>query len=76
MVPEPGSVGLLMAGALGRGHNVTVALVGLTQVIFAGLFDVLLWHRAFSAGKLLGIALILASVGGMAAGRMRRGANR
>ncbi len=64
---------VLMAGALGRGHNVTVALVGLTQVIFAGIFDVALWGRDFSPAKLAGIALILASVGGMAAGRMRRG---
>jgi drug/metabolite transporter (DMT)-like permease len=66
---------VLMAGALGRGHNVTVALVGLTQVIFAGLFDVVLWDRAFSATKIAGIAVILVSVAGMAAGRIRRGAS-
>lgn len=64
---------VLMAGALGRGHNVTVALVGLSQVIFAGFFDVFLWDRAFTATKITGIAVILVSVGGMAAGRIRRG---
>ena len=67
---------VLMAGALGRGHNVTVALVGLTQVVFAGLFDVILWNRTFSGLKIAGIAVILASVGGMAAAQVRRGANR
>lgn len=64
---------VLMAGALGRGHNVTVALVGLTQVIFAGILDVVLWDRAFSGMKIAGITVILASVGGMALARFRRG---
>lgn len=64
---------VLMAGALGRGHNVTVALVGLTQVIFAGILDIALWDRDFSSMKILGIFVILASVGGMALGRARRG---
>ncbi len=66
---------VLMAGALGRGHNVTVALVGLSQVVFAGLFDILLWDRAFTPAKIAGIAVILVSVGGMAAGRIGRGAS-
>jgi len=64
---------VLMAGALGRGHNVTVALVGLTQVIFAGILDIALWDRDFTPVKILGIFVILASVGGMALGRARRG---
>ncbi len=64
---------VLMAGALGRGHNVTVVIVGLFQVVFAGIFDVFLWDRSFSPLKLLGIAIIVGSVAGMALGRRKHG---
>jgi S-adenosylmethionine uptake transporter len=60
---------VLMAGALGRGHNVTVVIVGLSQIVFAGLFDVFLWNRTFSTAKLAGIAIIVVSVAGMTFGR-------
>ncbi len=62
---------VLMAGALGRGHNVTVVIVGLSQIVFAGFFDVLLWNRSFSLTKIAGIAIIVLSVAGMAMGRKR-----
>jgi drug/metabolite transporter (DMT)-like permease len=51
-----------MTSAMGRGHNVTVSLVGLSQVVFAGLFDVFLWNRSFTLVKLAGLALIAACV--------------
>jgi S-adenosylmethionine uptake transporter len=66
---------VLMTGALGRGHNVTVAIVGLFQVVFAGFFDVILWDRTFTPQKLLGIAIIVGSVAGMALGRRGHGRN-
>ena len=64
---------VLMAGALGKGHNVTVVIVGLFQVVFAGIFDVLIWDRTFSLFKLLGIAIIVSSVAGMALFRRKHG---
>jgi drug/metabolite transporter (DMT)-like permease len=64
---------VLMAGALGKGHNVTVVIVGLFQIVFAGIFDVLLWDRSFSALKIAGIVIIVGSVAGMALGRRRHG---
>ena len=36
-----------------------VSVVGLMQIVFALLFDLLLWHRRFDALVLLGIALVV-----------------
>jgi drug/metabolite transporter (DMT)-like permease len=36
-----------------------VSVVGLTQIVFALLFDLLLWHRRFDALVILGIALVV-----------------
>ena len=36
-----------------------VSVVGLMQIVFALLFDLLLWHRRFDALALLGIALVV-----------------
>ena len=43
---------------LSRGHTVTMTLIGLTQIVFGGLYDFLLWGHTFSPSKLLGFALI------------------
>jgi drug/metabolite transporter (DMT)-like permease len=37
-----------------------VSVVGLMQIVFALLFDLLLWHRRFDALGILGIALVVA----------------
>ena len=37
-----------------------VSVVGLMQIVFALLFDLLLWHRRFGALAILGIALVVA----------------
>jgi drug/metabolite transporter (DMT)-like permease len=37
-----------------------VSVVGLMQIVFALLFDLLLWHRRFDALAVLGIALVVA----------------
>jgi drug/metabolite transporter (DMT)-like permease len=62
---------VLMAGALGKGHNVTVVIVGLFQVVFAGVYDVVFWDRSFSLLKIVGIAIIVSCVAGMALARRR-----
>lgn len=49
---------VLMTSAMARGHNVTVSVIGLTQILFAAIFDLTVWHRTFSPTKLLGFALI------------------
>jgi drug/metabolite transporter (DMT)-like permease len=51
---------LAMTKAFAAGAPSRVAVVGLTQVVFALLFDLLLWHRRFDALVILGIALVVA----------------
>ena len=51
---------LTMTKAFALGSPSRVSVVGLTQVIFALLFDLLLWRRAFGAPSVLGIALVVA----------------
>ena len=51
---------LTMTKAFALGSPSRVAVVGLTQVIFALLFDILLWRRAFDAPSVLGITLVVA----------------
>ena len=62
-------VGVGLAGTLGQltmtkafalGTPARVSVVGLTQIVFALLFDLLLWRRAFDAAVMLGIALVVA----------------
>jgi len=62
---------ILMTSAMGRGHNVTVSLIGLAQVVFAGIFDVILWNRSFTFVKLSGLALIVFCVATMSIRRAR-----
>ena len=55
------SVGqVFLTKAFAAGHPAKVAVVGLSQVVFAMLFDVLLLERELSVLSLLGTALVLA----------------
>lgn len=51
---------LAMTKAFAAGAPSRVSVVGLTQVVFALLFDLLLWHRSFDALVIIGIALVVA----------------
>jgi drug/metabolite transporter (DMT)-like permease len=51
---------LAMTKAFALGTPSRVSVVGLTQIVFALLLDLLLWHRAFDASVMLGIALVVA----------------
>ncbi|MBC7930485.1 MAG: DMT family transporter [Rubrivivax sp.] len=62
-------VGVGLAGTLGQlamtkafalGSPSKVSVVGLMQIVFALLFDLLLWSRAFDALVITGIALVVA----------------
>jgi drug/metabolite transporter (DMT)-like permease len=62
-------VGVGLAGTLGQlgmtrafalGHPSKVAVVGLTQIVFASLFDLLFWKHRFNALTLCGMVLIVA----------------
>lgn len=51
---------LLMTKAFALGSPSKVSVVGLMQIIFALIFDLLLWRRNFDALVTLGIALVFA----------------
>lgn len=51
---------LAMTKAFAAGAPSRVSVVGLTQIVFALLLDLLLWHRSFDALVILGIALVVA----------------
>ena len=51
---------IAMTRAFAIGHPPAVAVVGLTQIVFAMGFDVVLWRRTFDAVTLVGIALVVA----------------
>ena len=70
---EPASVALLLGVGVSstfgqffltraflEGHPAKVSVVGLSQVGFGIVFDVLIWHRSFQFLTLAGIALVLA----------------
>jgi drug/metabolite transporter (DMT)-like permease len=50
---------LCLTKAFSTGNPARVSVVGLSQVVFALLFDVLLWKQPLGPGKLLGLGLIL-----------------
>ena len=52
---------LFLTKAFVAGPPAGIAVVGLSQVVFAMALDVLLWGRSFGLGVLLGTALVLAS---------------
>lgn len=49
---------IFMTMGLARGHTVTMTLIGLTQVVFAGVYDWLFWDQTFTATKLLGFGIM------------------
>jgi drug/metabolite transporter (DMT)-like permease len=51
---------LCLTKAFATGNPSRVSVVGLSQVVFALILDVLLWQEPLTAGKLLGLVLILA----------------
>jgi drug/metabolite transporter (DMT)-like permease len=53
-----GQLGMTRAFALG--HPSKVAVVGLTQIVFAALFDLLLWKHRFDTLTMCGMVLIIA----------------
>ena len=53
-----GQLGMTRAFALG--HPSKVAVVGLTQIVFAFLFDLLFWRHRFNWASVCGIALVVA----------------
>lgn len=50
---------LFLTMAFTSGHPAKVSVVGLTQVAFGMLFDVLIWNRRFSPLTLAGIVLVV-----------------
>jgi drug/metabolite transporter (DMT)-like permease len=42
------------------GHPSKVAVIGLTQIVFACLFDLIIWKQRFDALTLCGILLVMA----------------
>jgi drug/metabolite transporter (DMT)-like permease len=53
-----GQLGMTRAFALG--HPSKVAVVGLTQIVFASIFDLLFWQHRFDLPTLCGMVLIIA----------------
>jgi drug/metabolite transporter (DMT)-like permease len=51
---------LAMTKAFALGSPSRVSVVGLMQVVFALLFDLLVWRRQFGPLSILGIALVVA----------------
>jgi drug/metabolite transporter (DMT)-like permease len=52
---------LSLTKAFASGPPARVAVIGLTQIVFAMGFDTLLWDQSFHAVTLIGIALVIAS---------------
>jgi drug/metabolite transporter (DMT)-like permease len=50
---------LCITRAFASGPPSKVAVVALTQVVFAFILDLMLWHRPFDGWKMIGMALIL-----------------
>jgi drug/metabolite transporter (DMT)-like permease len=82
---DPGTLGLLLGvaatGTVGQfcltraysgGKPARLAVIGLTQVVFALGFDMLLWSRTLSAPTALGFALVLAPSGALGLTNSRR----
>jgi drug/metabolite transporter (DMT)-like permease len=56
-----GTIGqIFMTRAFALGNPSRVSVVGLTQIIFALLLDLLLWQRLFEAMTLVGVFLVIA----------------
>ncbi len=56
-----GTVGqIFMTKAFAVGNPPRVSVVALTQIVFALVFDLLIWHRVLDATTIIGIALVVA----------------
>jgi drug/metabolite transporter (DMT)-like permease len=51
---------LCLTKAFTTGAPAKVSVVGLTQIVFAMLYDVVQWQQSFEASKLFGMLLIIA----------------
>jgi drug/metabolite transporter (DMT)-like permease len=51
---------LFLTMAFAAGPPARVSVIGLSQVGFMMLFEILIWHRTFNEGTLLGIFLVMA----------------
>lgn len=59
-----GTIGqLFLTSAYGRGSPTLVALIGISQILFAAVYDLILWHETFDGLKIAGVALIALSIG-------------
>jgi drug/metabolite transporter (DMT)-like permease len=66
-----GQIALTRAFALGEPSRVSI--VGLTQLLFGVMYDVLIWHRGYTPGTIAGIVLVTAPTAWLLAGRAGRG---
>lgn len=62
---------LCLTKAFGAGRPAKVAVVGLTQIVFAMLLEIVLWRRSFNALTLLGMALVAAPTAWLLTHRLR-----
>lgn len=53
---------VLMTSAYGRGNTTVVALVGISQIAFAAIYDVLVWGHAFDLWEAVGVIIIAVSI--------------
>lgn len=53
---------LLVTMAYGRGSTTMVALVGISQIVFAGIYDVAVWGHGFDFWKVAGILMIACAI--------------
>jgi drug/metabolite transporter (DMT)-like permease len=53
---------VLMTAAYRRGRTPLVALAGISQIIFAALYDVFLFGHPFSAAKAIGVTMIVLAI--------------
>lgn len=52
----------LLTTAYGRGTTTMVALVGISQIAFAALYDFLIWGRTLDVWKVTGIGMIIVAI--------------
>lgn len=53
---------VFMTLAYAHGNTTMVALVGLSNIVFAGIYDVVLWQRHFDIWHIVGVAMIATSI--------------
>ena len=53
---------VMMTMAYAHGSTTMVALVGLSNIVFAGIYDVVFWNRSFDLWHIVGVTMIAASI--------------